>query len=193
MKPLSLLSACPMACMALLALGASTLAAAPKPTVLIDFTDSHKDLGGAVFRAYEYTYNDWGDRHVMDLPGKGALIQAPSGKGGLGENKTLVKFDRTSGLDFIYLIGNANQAASINFAITDDDGTEYQWTIPLTGKPAGRPLVQHFDLTKPDSQPNAGKVSGMNFKRVSSWQVRGDFQAPKVEVLLIKLGAMIGE
>ena len=176
---------------AVLLLFASSAQAAPKPKVLIDFTDSHRETGGAVFHAYEYTYTDWGDRHVIDLPGKGTLVQAPSGKGGLGENKTLVKFDHATGLDFIYLIGNANQAASIGFAITDDDGTEYQWTIPLAGKPTGRPLVQHFDLAKPDSQPNAGKISGMNFKRVTSWQVRGDFQAPKVEVLLIKLGGMI--
>lgn len=179
-----------IAALAFFVLGGS-VQAAPKPKILIDFTDSHRELDGAVFHAYEYAYNDWGDRHVIDMPGKGALVQAPSGKGGLGENKTLVKFDRTSGLDFIYLIGNANKAAAINFAMTDDDGTEFQWTIPLSGKPTGHPLVQHFDLAKPDNQPNAGKIPGMNLKRITSWQVRGDFQEPKVEVLLIKVGSMV--
>lgn len=170
---------------------AGPLTAAPKPTILIDFTDSHREMNGTVSHEYDYTYGDWGDGHVVDLAGKGALVKAASGKGGMGENKTLVRFGRAAAVDFIYLIGNANKAASINFAITDDDGTEYQWSIPLAGKPTGQLLLQHVNLSKPDSTPNAGKISGLDLKHVASWQVRGDYQAPNVEVLLIKVGTIV--
>jgi hypothetical protein len=171
----------------------SSAHAAPKPTILIDFTDSHREMNGTVSHEYEYTFGDWGDGHVIDLNGKGTLIQAASGKGGLGENKTAVRLNRSSAIDFIYVIGNANKAASINFAVTDNDGTEFQWTIPLAGKPAGQMLLQHLDLSKPDSTPNAGKTAGLDRKHIASWQVRGDYQAPPTEVLLIKVGTLVGE
>jgi hypothetical protein len=167
--------------------------AAPKPTILIDFTDSHREMNGTVSHEYDYAWGDWGDGHVIDLNGKGTLIKAASGKGGLGENKTAVRLHRSSAIDFIYVIGNANKAAAINFAVTDDDGTEFQWTIPLAGKTAGQMLLQRLDLSKPDSTPNAGKTPGLDRKHVASWQVRGDFQTSQVEVLLVKVGTLVGE
>jgi len=167
--------------------------AAPKATILIDFTVSHRDRNGEVFHAYEFAYGDWGDGRVVDMPGKGTLVKGTTGKGGMGENKTSVRFNRSSAVDFIYVVGNGNKATTINFSLTDNDGTEFQWTIPLAGKPTGQMLLQRLDLNKPDNTSNAGKTPGLDRKRISSWQVRGDYQDPAVEVVLLKVGTIIEE
>lgn len=166
------------------------LAAGPKEDVVIDFTDIHKEIEVGqepkIVRAYEFVYDTW-NKHVMDLPKRGALIQAPTGKGGLGENKTAASFKNFKALEVEFVIGNANQTQAINFALVDTDGTEQSWTIQTTGKPTGLPIRQHIDLAKCDNEAKPGSKPGLNLKKIDSWQIRGNWQDPKVEILLIKV------
>jgi len=162
-------------------------ALAAKEEVLLDFKHISRDPDGTLYKCYEYTFGDWGSGKVIDLRGKGALVQAPSGKGGLGENKTLVRFDKTPLVDLHFIIGNANQAKAISFGLTDKDGTEQTWQIPIDGLPPGTNQQVRLDLTKSSSEQKPGKTPGMDLKKILTWQVRGDYTDPKIEVLLIKL------
>lgn len=181
--------------LALLGLGAITpgvmsTATAAQPRVVIDFTDHGYDpFEKKARRPYEFSYNDWDKKRVSGLPGKGTLIQAPSGKGGMGENNTAVSFAKADAVGLIYVIGNGNTAKVLSFALTDRDGTEAKWTVPLEGKPKGQPQVAEFHLTRPERTDKPGKTPGLDLKKISSWQVQGDFQPANVEVLLVKLMA----
>lgn len=177
----------PVAVLALLL--AVALPALAKENVLINFADSRKDPDGTVFRVYEYTFQDWGSGKVQDIRGRGALVRAASGKGGLGENKTLVKFDRVPAVELVYILGSGNRAASINFALTDKDGTEHQWSVPFAGMSPGPAYRHRIELAKPGSESKPGKTPGLDLKKIVSWQVRGDYQAAPVEVMLLKVVA----
>jgi len=168
---------------------ASLLAAAqPKEKVLIDFTSVKRDPDGKIFRVYEYAHGDW-DKHIVDLAGRGTLIKAATGKGGLGEDKTMVQFGKASVVDLQFVIGNANQTEALSFSLEDKDGSEQTWTIPLAGKPQGQLLKQRLDLGKSDNEQKAGTTPGMNLKKIGTWQVKGNWSDAKVEVLLVKLTA----
>ncbi|HEY8995513.1 MAG TPA: hypothetical protein VIM71_12665 [Lacunisphaera sp.] len=163
------------------------LALAAKEEVLLDFKHVTRDPDGTTFKCYEYTFGDWDNGKVIGLPGKGALVQASSGKGGLGENKTMVRFDKTPLVDLLFIIGNANQAKAISFGLTDKDGTEQTWQIPIAGLPPGMDQRVRLDLNKCSSEQKPGKTPGMDLKKILTWQVRGDYTDPKVEVLLVQL------
>ena len=156
-------------------------------TALIDFTNNHRDADGRQEHPYEYAWGDWGKGRVKDMGHRGVLIQAPNGKGGMGENRTQVPFRKTNKVDLIFLIGNANESSRILFAATDSDGTKSQWYVDLDNKPSGQVLKKHIDLDKPDNTYDQGKKPGFDSKKVVDWQVQGDSKATKVEVLLIKL------
>lgn len=173
-------------CLALLLFFPAVLASAKEEEIL-DFKTIRRDPDGTIFKCYQYSFGDWGGGKVIDLRGRGALIQAPSGKGGIGENKTLVRFDKTPVVELVLVIGNANNANAISFGLTDRDGTEQTWQIPLAGLPKGLDQRIRLDLTKPSSEQKPGDKPGMDLKRLSVWQVRGDFTAPNVEVLLVQL------
>jgi hypothetical protein len=165
-------------------------AAQVKEKVLIDFTSFRRDPDGTTFRPYEYAYGSW-DKHVIDLKGRGTLIKAPDGKGGLGENKSMIDFSKSPMISLSFVIGSANQAKGVNFSLEDKDGTEETWWIPLENK-ASVPLTAfRFDLSKPDNKPKPGSTAGLNLKKINTWQVRGDYTEAKVEVLLVKLVAEI--
>lgn len=168
----------------------AALAASAKETVLINFADSRKDPDGTVFRVYEYTFQAWGDGRVQDIRGGGALVRAPSGLGGLGENRTGVRFDRTPAVELVYIIGTGNRANSITFALTDRDGTEHQWSVPLAGKPPGVEHRQRIELARRDSEQKPGRTPGLDLKKIASWQVRGDYQPAPVEVMLLRVVAV---
>lgn len=166
-----------------------SLAAETKEEVLIDFTDSHRDpesAGGAVFHAYQYAFETW-NRHVIDLPRRGVLVKAPSGKGGLGENDTSAEFKGMKALSFYFVIGNANAAEKISFTLEDNDGTVCNWTVKLAGQPPGRLIRLRMDPAKPDNTEKPGRKPGLDLKKVENWQVRGDWTEPNVEVLLVKV------
>jgi hypothetical protein len=160
---------------------------AAKEEVLLDFKQITRDPDGTLYKCYQYTFGDWGEGKVIDLRGKGALVQAPSGKGGLGENKTLVRFDKTPLVDLHFIIGNANHAKAISFGLTDKDGTEQTWQIPIAGLPPGTNQLVRLDLTKQSSEQKPGKTPGMDLRKILTWQVRGDYTDPNVEVLLVQL------
>lgn len=161
-------------------------AAGSRAVVLIDFTNNRRERDGTAFHAYQYVFEEW-QKHVFDLPRRGVLIQAPSGRGGLGENNPRLRLDRHPALVFHYLIGNANSAAAIAFSLEDSDGTVAAWDLPLAGVPQGVELGRRIVLTEPSREEKPGKKPGLDPKRIVTWQVKGDWAAPKVEVLLIKL------
>lgn len=161
-------------------------AAQSKEVILIDFADTRKDPDGTSFRPYEYVFGEWTNR-VSDLRGRGVLVKAPNGKGGLGENKTMVDFSKKTTVELYFVIGNANHAANLSFSLEDKDGTEQTWTLPLAEFPAGRLGHATLDLNKCSSEQKPGKTPGMNFKKINTWQVKGDFTEPNIEILLIKL------
>lgn len=173
-------------CLALLLLLSSALASAKEEEIL-DFKTVRRDPDKTIYKCYQYTYGDWGDKRVIDLRGRGALIQAPSGKGGLGENKTLVRFDKTPVVELILIIGNANSANAISFGLTDKDGTEQTWQIPLASLPKGIEQRIRLDLRTSSSEQKPGDKPGMDLRRLSSWQVRGDYTDLNVEVLLVQM------
>lgn len=154
--------------------------------MLIDFTDNRRDRDGTVFHAYEYVYNDW-SKHVMDLPRRGVLVKAPTGKGVLGEDRTSVDFTGCDSVTLHFVVGNDNAAGSLTFALEDSDGTVHTWSIPLGDKPRGREVRQMLDLSKPDNAEKPGKKPGLNLKKASKWEVKGDWQDAYTEVLFIKL------
>ncbi|MFZ5496928.1 MAG: hypothetical protein ACOZE5_16540 [Verrucomicrobiota bacterium] len=163
-------------------------AASAKEEVLLDFRHVSRDPGpnGKVYRCYEYAWNDW-NRKIIDLAGKGALIQAPSGKGNLGESKTMLKLHKTPDIEIHYLIGNANKAGGLNFKLIDKDGTEWTWPVPLSGLARGIEQRLRLDLTKPGNETKPGTKPGLDLARLSTWEFIGDWGAAGVEVLLIKV------
>ena len=167
-----------------------SLRAAPAAeNVLIDFTDVRVDhISGETTKSYEFAWDDWG-KHITDLPGKGCLIQSPTNKGTLGENRPSLPFDKTPivGLDFV--VGNANHAKLINFILEDSDGTEQGWTISFENMSKGQLHRVPLDLTKCTYENKPGKKPGLNFKKLASWKISGDWSDPNLEVLLVKLVA----
>lgn len=158
-----------------------------KEEVLLDFADVNRDPDGKIYKCYQYSFGDWGGKKVIDLKGRGTLIQAPGGKGGLGENKTLLQLHKTPTIEIVYVIGNANQAGGINFGLTDKDGTERSWPIPLSGLAKGAQQRLRLDLTAGGSEQKPGKKPGLDLKRLDTWQVRGDWGGAMVEVLLVRV------
>lgn len=155
--------------------------------VLLDFSHISRDPDGTMYKCYQYTYGAWGDGKVKDLKGRGALIQASSGQGGLGENKTMLKLRKTPVVELHYIIGNANQANIINFSLTDKDGTEQAWSVPLGGLTKGANQKLRLDLAAPGSEQKPGKTPGLDLNKLETWQIRGDWGTAPVEVLLVKL------
>jgi len=190
MKTPRFISAGPLLASVLLSLLPLHLTGAPaKEEVLIDFTYVTVDhTTGEKTKSYEFAWDDWG-KHITDLPGKGCLVQSPTNKGVLGENRTMVKFDKTTTIDLVFIIGNANNAKVINFYLEDSDGTVQTWSIPLEELTKGRQYRVPIDLTKCTAEEKPGKKPGMNFKKIATWQIKGDWSEPNIEVLLIKVVA----
>lgn len=161
-------------------------AAKPREDKIVDFTDFRREKGKVVLRPYEYAYGDW-DKHVIELVDRGVLVQASTGKGGIAENSTQVRFRDYSALALYFSIGNANQAQAIGLMLEDADGTQQSWQIRLAGRPSGQPMRLRLHLDKPDSTDNPGKRPGLDLAAIKMWQLKGDWSDRKVEVLLIRL------
>lgn len=162
------------------------LSAKEKPEVLLDFTQVSRDPDGKVYRCFEYAWGTW-NKKIIDLPGKGTLIQAPNGKGQLGENKTMLKLHKTPTIEINYLIGNANKAGSFNFKLIDKDGTEWTWPVPVNGLAQGVDQRLRLDLTKPGNEAKPGKTAGMDLAHLANWEFIGDYGGAPIEVLLIRV------
>ena len=167
----------------------SLFAAASKEEILVDFTDVQREHDGALVKLvknYDYVWGAW-EKHISDIPKRGALIQAPINDGQLGEDNTEVKFVDTPIVELVFVIGGANKAAGINFYLADYDGTEQQWSIPFENLSPGRESHIQLDLTKCTKETEKGKKPGLNLKKIYSWRIQGDWSKSSIEVLLVKL------
>lgn len=160
--------------------------AASPPRPLIDFQANSRDRDGTVFHEYEYAYGDW-QKHAIDLPRRGLLIQAPSGKGGVAQGRSRLPFHKHAAVRLHYVIGNENKARATVFALEDGDGTVHVWTIPLDGLERGKEFGLRLDLAQPTREDAPGKKPGLDRKRIDKWEVKGDWSDPAVEVLFIAL------
>lgn len=168
----------------LLPLGAH---AAPKIEVLIDLTEiRHDHINQTTEKNWEYAFMEW-DKKVTNLPGKGALVQAPSGRGGLGENKTMVRFGKTKEIVITLVVGNANKAQRVRFGLEDRDGTKQNWNIPIGELSKGTPHNILINLEKCSDEEEPGKKPGLNREKIHAWQLKGDWQDANVEVLFVKI------
>lgn len=162
----------------------------PKAKELIDFTVQEVDHVGSEFKPikkYDYAYEDWKDK-ITFLKGRGLLIPAVPGKGVMGGNKDL-SLANFNALVVVAVIGNRNEADSIAVTLIDSDGTEATWWLQLAGKPVGTALAFRLDLAKPDQEEKPGKTPGLNKAKIKKWQIKGNWQTAKAEVLLAKLVA----
>ena len=163
----------------------------PKNKTLIDFTHQDTDRAGAevtVRKRYGWASGSW-DKNLVLLEGQGLLVNHVSGKGNMGGDKSanLAEFESAF---LIIVIGNRNAASSLGVRLIDADGTEAVWNFPLAAKPVGTALVCRMPLATPDKEDKPGKVPGLDKKKIRKWQIAGDWQEAKMEVLLVKLGAM---
>lgn len=167
-------------------------AAAVRDLVVIDFTDMLRNTDGTRQRSYEYTYGDWNDptgKSVVQMLGKGLLINFVGSKGGVGANRDL-DFRKHTRARINLIIGNRNRAGSFGFSLVDTDGTDQSWDISLKDQPVGRPLNLLVDLTKPSGENKPGRKPGLNLAKLASWQIRGNFQDEPIEILVLKITAV---
>ena len=165
--------------------------AKPKNKTLIDFTRQDSERVGAeiiVKKRYDWASGSW-DKNLGFLEGEGLLINYVSGKGNMGGDKSMKLGDFDSAY-LIIVIGNRNAGSSLGVRLIDADGTEAVWNFPLAGKPVGTALICRMLLAKPDKEDKPGKVPGLDKTKIRKWQISGDWQEAKMEVLLVKLGAM---
>ncbi len=184
----------PIRFLASLAMFASTLtllpAAEPTREVVLDFTYMQRQSDGTYTRSYEYGFGDWDEKgKVGQVAHKGLLVNHAGSKGGIGENRRL-DLRKSAKVGVSYMIGNGNKADAFAFSLEDRDGTVDVWNIPLAGQPRGQMLYAEFDLTKPTRQDTAGKVAGLDLKKLETWQIRGDYGEAPVEVLVAKVFAV---
>jgi hypothetical protein len=163
---------------------------APKDVVLIDFTRSLRNPDGTYERPYQWASGDWNRTNKLaQIQDKGLLINHLSGKGNVGENRGL-DFRKHSKVRIGIIIGNGNQATSIGLRLVDSDGTEAVWDISLTDKSKGTPHSVLLDMTAPSRVEKPGKTEDLNYKKLRSWQITGNWQDAPVEVLISKVTAV---
>ena len=158
---------------------------------LIDFTRQDVDRDGAeikVNKRYGWASGTW-EKNLTFIEGRGLLVNNAGGKGNMGGDKSFKLSDYDSAY-LIIVIGNRNQGKALKVVLTDADGTEAAWNFPLAGKPLGTPLVCRMPFAKPDAMEKPGKDTGLDKTKIRKWQIAGDWQDAKFEVLLVKLGAM---
>lgn len=163
---------------------------APKSKTLIDFTVQEFERNGTDMKPlnkYSYTYEGWKDK-ITYLQSKGLLVPYLPGKGGMGGDKSMNLTDYGFAV-LAVVIGNRNEAESFALTLIDADGTEATWYLQLAGKPRGVGIGYRLDLAQPDKEEKPGKTPGLNKAKVKKWQIKGNWQEPKAEVLLVKLEA----
>jgi hypothetical protein len=165
------------------------VAAATKDIEVIEFTHMFRNTDGTYERSYEYAYGDWGDNKVVQVNGKGLLVNLLGSKGGIGENRGL-DFRKHTKARIAFMIGNRNRASGFAFSLEDKDGTNHAFDIPLTGKPVGQLLAATLDLTKPSREEQAGSKPGLDLKKLRVWQLKGNFQSEPLEILVLKVLAV---
>jgi hypothetical protein len=160
--------------------------AADPGALLVNFADYRHDPDGTTMRPFEYAYGDW-DKHVSAYRNQGTLVAAATGKGGMGDNHASLNLGGCPAVEMVLVVGNGNQAATLSLLLEDKDGTGHVWNLPLSDKPKGREVRYRLDLLKPDYVQAPGKTPGLNKSKIAVWQLRGDNESPRVEVLALKL------
>ncbi|MBE2214481.1 MAG: hypothetical protein IAE82_11470 [Opitutaceae bacterium] len=163
----------------------------PKPKVLVDFTRQDAEIEAGVpkpIKKYDYSFEAWNNKLVF-LDGKGILIPALPGRGGMGtDNRLSIGATNTHCL-IEFIIGNRNESESFTLSMVDADGTDVSWYINLKDKPRGVAITMPLDLAKPDMEDKPGKKPGFDKTKTKSWQIKGNWQEPKLEVLLVRISA----
>lgn len=184
---------CLLTLAAALCLGASAVAETkPKAKELFDFTTQSVERDGVetvrVIKKYGYSFGDWQDKIVF-VEKRGLLVPYLKSKGGFGGDKQL-KLGEFNAIEVLALIGNRNEAAAFGVTLIDADGTEATWNLALAGKPRGADLVYRLELAKCDKEDKPGKAPGLDKTKIKKWQIKGNWQDAKTEVLVAKLTAV---
>lgn len=164
-------------------------ALAQKESKLIDFTYIARDPttgGDSRERAFEYSFGDWGGGKAQQIRDKGLLVNNHGSKGGVGGNRRLNLRDSTT-IRVHLIIGNRNRAGAINFVLVDNDGTDHAFAISLSGQPRGQLLKFDLNLAQPTREQKPGTTPGLDFKKLKTWQLTGDFGDLPVEVMVERI------
>ncbi|HWA28310.1 MAG TPA: hypothetical protein VG734_21860 [Lacunisphaera sp.] len=163
--------------------------AAAKDLEVINFVSMYRNPDDTYEKAYEYTFGDWQNKNVVQLPGKGLVVNLVGSKGGVGENRGL-DFRKHTKARVTFMVGNRNKALSFQFSLVDKDGTDQSFDVPLDNRPAGVEQTHTLDLTKPSREEKPGSTPGLNLKKLKSWQIKGSFQAEPSELLFLRVDAV---
>lgn len=158
--------------------------------VLIDFSVQEVERNGTdmiPLKKYSYSYGDWQDKITYVKP-RGLLVPGLPGQGGFGGDKAM-KLGEFAFAELVAVIGNQNEAQGIAVTLIDGDGTEATWYLPFGGKPKGAALVFRMNLAQCDKEEKPGKTPGLDKAKIKKWQIKGDWQPAKAEVLLVRLAA----
>ncbi len=162
---------------------------AQKATPLLDFTYIPLDPQGKNDRSrwpFEYAFGDWGKDRARLVRDKGLLINHLGSKGGLGANKPLALKGADKAV-IVFIIGNTNEADAFNFALTDADGTENRFRVPLSTLAKGQVLTAVLRLDKGEVGDKPGTEAGLNLKKLKAWSLSGDFGDKPIEILVQKI------
>jgi len=184
-------SALTLACAVFAVTPATAEDAKPKNKTVIDFTQQDYMRDGAdvtMKRRYDWASGSW-EKNLTFIEGRGLLVNYTSGKGNMGGDKQM-KLGEFDAAYLIIVIGNRNAGKSLGVRLIDADGTEAVWNFPLAGKPVGTALVCRMPFATPDKVEKPGEVPGLDKNKIRKWQITGDWQEAKMEVLLVKLGAI---
>jgi len=166
--------------------------AKPKTKVLIDFTRQEVEISNGVptpIKKYDYSFEAWNNKLVY-LEGKGILVPALPGNGGMGKDDRLGIGAAATSCVIEYAIGARNESESFTVSMVDSDGTEVSWYIGLKDRARGVPLSSTLDLTKPDQEDKPGKKPGFDKTRTKTWQIKGNWQDARIELVVIRLSAV---
>lgn len=180
---------CPSLLALMLLLVCPLSAAGSKDVTLVDFTYIARDpTTGQESRdkVFEYSFGDWDKGKARQIRDKGLLINHLGSSGGVGANKKL-NFHGATKARLLFIIGNGNEALAFSFSLVDKDGTDAQFSIPLAGQPRGQPLIVTVDLTHPTKVEKPGTTDGLDLTKLKSWQIKGDFGAKPLEIMLSKI------
>lgn len=170
--------------------GGTTAFSAVKNVVVLDFYRMERSSDGSHQRSYEYSFGDWEDKKkVGQMHEKGLLVNSVGSKGGVGENRGL-DFRKHTLARLNFVIGNRNRAEAFTFSLVDKDGTDQIWEISLKNQPKGATLNPLIDLTKPTREDKPGKTSGLDLKKLKTWQIKGNYQDAPIEVMFVKITAV---
>lgn len=170
-------------------LGAATKPA--KPKTLLDFTQQDVERNGAeitVNKRYGYSFGEWQGK-ITFLEDRGLLIPFVVNKGGFGGDKGM-KLADYSAVVLVAVIGNRNEATTFGLTLTDADGTEATWYLPLADRPRGAEQLYRLDLARCDQEEKPGGTPGLDKAKIKKWQIKAGWQEKRIEVLVVRLDAV---